>query len=139
MTSITDTYKNSHIIENKTERNPSTLQNPPRIPKLATPLPQPLPNTSFVPPVVMNQEKYVLAINVTTSKNNQTYCVHPVYVIITGRIINDKKTYIFLCPSITRNKYLLVLYDYESDYTVAVSMLSNIYHKILLTYKIRTY
>ena len=68
------------------------------------------------------------------TENTRTHHVFTTCEPITGKIFTDQ-TGQFICPSISGNKYLFILYDYDSNYIDAVPMPSKTKHQILLAYQ----
>ena len=69
-----------------------------------------------------------------TPNNKITHQVYTSYQPITRKIFTDQ-TGQFLCPSISGNKYLFLLYDYGAIYIDGVSMMSRAKYQIILAFK----
>ena len=129
-------------------------EDPPSIPAqypATTPTPLPAPNTAphantntpkakqrAMPPprshpIAIPTPKGTTTIN-QEPNNKRTHHVFPSVQPITGKIFTDQ-TGQFPCPSISGNKYLFVLYDYDANYIDAVPMPSRTQHQILIAYK----
>jgi len=67
-------------------------------------------------------------------RNARTHNIYTCIQTITGKIFTDQ-TGQFLCPSLSGNKCLLVLYNFNENYIDAVPMPSRTKHQILLPYK----
>lgn len=90
-------------------------------------LPQALPKSMTDLPLSTNDDDFI-------DTEKRLKIVYPACIDVTGQIYTDQ-TGQFLVPSISGNKYLFILYDYDSNLIHAEPMTSRTQHQILAAYK----
>ena len=127
-------YKSPHFLYNTTTIVPKPITH--IIPmEDNTTITPPIPKPSPIIPNITTQKPSTNSENNSNwkeivRKNNRTNYTYPHCIEITGQIHSDQ-TGQFLVPSISGNKYVFILYDYDSNFIHAEPIPSRSKHQIL--------
>jgi hypothetical protein len=114
------------LIEPDPDDTPTTT--PISLPPVPPPSPQPQTTKDITLPII-TQPQDVAPIIPNTTPQQRTHYIYPACTNITGQIHTDQ-TGQFTVPSISGNKYLLILYDYDSNYIHAEPLPSRTKHQL---------